>query len=46
LAVCNIAIKIARFPYGFAVHKRSKKETEAHHRFDIKAGISVASDLV
>ena len=37
LGVGNIAVKIARFPYEFAKHKKGKKETDAHRRFDIRS---------
>ena len=37
LAIGRIAIKIARFPPDFAVHKRGKKENDAHSRFDIRS---------
>jgi hypothetical protein len=35
IAAGKIAVRVARLPYGFAEFKRGKKETEAHHRFDI-----------
>jgi hypothetical protein len=36
IAAGKIALRIARLPYGFAVYKKGKKETDAHHRFDIR----------
>jgi hypothetical protein len=36
IAAGKVALKIARLPYGFAVYKKGKKETDGHHRFDIR----------
>jgi hypothetical protein len=37
LAVGNIAIKVARFPRNFAIHKKGKSEADAHKRFDVRS---------
>lgn len=36
LAVGAINVRIVRFPPGFSVHKKSKAETDAHRRFEIR----------